>query len=332
MPNEIHFQSPAGELVRGQPLTVPIRLNLETPLKVRGIQARFHGAEETKADYTTTSTDSKGNTTTHHHTAVELVDVIDQKHLLRGSEPQGTLRNIGDAVATMFGGGRHEVLDASAYDFQVEVTVPADAPATHTGQRSRVFYELSLCVDVPLAFDLKATQAFQVARSDAAEVEPKPVRVRYPEDKGRGFWDSIFSPDVRVELALARDTLRIGETVEGIFSVESTKAFKVRAIRARLFGIEQSSAQSHTDSRMHEGEPVELAGAGEIEGSFSQEFTFTAEIDAPPTTRGKLFSIDWYVQVEFDVPWSRDPKIRAPITLLPRANSNLESSSLGPGG
>src|SRR5262245_47347385 len=132
MPNEIQIQSPAGELVRGQPLRVPLRLNLETRPKVRGIPARVPRAEATKRDSTTPSTDAKGNTTTHHHTAVELVDVVDQKHLLRGSEPQGAFRNIGDAVATMFGGGRHEVLEAGAYDFQVEVTVPDDAPATHT--------------------------------------------------------------------------------------------------------------------------------------------------------------------------------------------------------
>jgi hypothetical protein len=26
-------------------------------------------------------------------------------------------------------------------------------------------------------------------------------------------------------------------------------------------------------------------------------------------------SIDWYVQVDFDVPWAKDPFIRAPIEL-----------------
>ena len=40
-------------------------------------------------------------------------------------------------------------------------------------------------------------------------------------------------------------------------------------------------------------------------------------LDAPLTARGELFSINWFVQVELDVPWAKDPKIRAPVELVP---------------
>ncbi len=51
-------------------------------------------------------------------------------------------------------------------------------------------------------------------------------------------------------------------------------------------------------------------------GTFSQEFSLPAETNAPLTVTGKQFSIDWFVQVQLDVPWAKDPKIRAPIVLL----------------
>ena len=37
----------------------------------------------------------------------------------------------------------------------------------------------------------------------------------------------------------------------------------------------------------------------------------------PVSATGKLFSIDWFVEIELDVPWAKDPTIRAPIVLLP---------------
>ena len=86
MSNEIRIQPPAEQIVRGKPMTVPITVVLDRPLKVRGMHARFKGAEETKAVYTTTSTDGKGHTTTQTHTAVQHVDITTQAHLMSGNE------------------------------------------------------------------------------------------------------------------------------------------------------------------------------------------------------------------------------------------------------
>jgi hypothetical protein len=162
MANEIQIQPPASMLVRGQTITVPIVLALERRLKARGIHAKFLGAEETKAVYTTTSTDSKGHVTTQTHTAVQQVEIVSQMHLLAGNEQMGFFGNMSDAVATMFGGGEHDTLEPGEYPFEVEVFVPDEAPGSHVAEKSRVFYELSIRVDVPAGFDLKATQSFQV--------------------------------------------------------------------------------------------------------------------------------------------------------------------------
>ena len=57
MANEIRIQPPSEQISRGKPMTVQATVKLDEPLKVRGIHAKFHGAEETTAVYTTSSTD-----------------------------------------------------------------------------------------------------------------------------------------------------------------------------------------------------------------------------------------------------------------------------------
>ncbi|NQU22849.1 MAG: hypothetical protein HQ567_16345 [Candidatus Nealsonbacteria bacterium] len=326
MPNEIRIQPPSEQIVRGTPMTVRVTVVLDEPLKVRGMHAKFHGAEETRAVYTTSSTDSKGRVTTQTHTAVEHVDVTTQAHLMSGNERLGFFGNLSDAVATIFGGGKHETMQPGEYPFDVEVSIPDDAPPTHVGEKTRVFYELSFQVDVPLATDLKATQSFDLAVLPAFAAETNPVRTRYPDDEGRGLMDSLLGPDVRIELALAADRFRPGELIEGIFRVETDKPLNCRSIRVRLVGVETSQAHGHGDSYAHLGKPVEVATPGVFDGSYKQEFSLPAEAEGPLTAKGKLFSIDWFVQVELDVPWAKDPKIRAPIALcaLPASGLGVE--------
>jgi hypothetical protein len=81
--------------------------------------------------------------------------------------------------------------------------------------------------------------------------------------------------------------------------------------------IENSQAHGHTDSYLHKGEAVELGTPGVMSGAYKEEFTLSVETAAPLSARGKLFSIEWFIQVELDVPWAKDPKIRSPIELLP---------------
>jgi hypothetical protein len=316
MANQIRIQPPVETLVRGQKTTVPIALILEQRLKTRGIHARFLGAEETKAVYTTTSTDSKGHVTTQTHTAVQHVEITSQDHLLAGNEKMGFFGNMSDAMATVFGAGKHDTLEPGEHEFSVEISIPEDAPATHVGQKCRVFYELSIHVDVPAGFDLKATQGFLVEPLPVPQHKTAPVRTRYPDDAGRGLFDSLVSPDVRIEMALVADRYRPHETIEGIFTIEPEQSLTCRRILVQLIGIESSEAHGHKDRYIHQGEALDLGAPGTLTGTYSQEFSLPAEISAPLTATGRQFSVDWFVQVQLDVPWARDPKIRTPIELI----------------
>ena len=288
MSNEILIEPPADKIARGKPMTVPVTVVLDRPLKVRGIHGKFHGAEETQAVYTTTSTDGKGRTTTQTHTAVQHVDVTTQAHLIRGNERLGFFGNLTDAIATIFGGGHHETMQPGEYPFEIEVSIPDDAPPTHEGKKTRVFYELSVQVDVPLAFDLKAVQSFQLLPLPTI-FETTPVRTRYPEDEGRGFFDSLFAPDVKMEMALAADKYRLGNLVEGIFRVDTEKPLNCDTVRVRLVGIENSTAHGHTDRYIHQTEPVELIAPGVITDSYNQQFSIPAETNRSRIGQRRIF-------------------------------------------
>jgi hypothetical protein len=318
MSNRISFAPADDELQRGQLVQVPIVLRLEHAIKVRGIHAHFHGAEETKATYTTTTTNGKGQVSTTTHTAVEHITLVEKEHLLAGRERAGFFANLGDAISTLFGGGRHQLMPPGDYEYTVEVAIPADVPGTHTGDRSRVFYELSCLIDIPLGRDMKEVYSFRVAPR-VAELPTNPVRVRYPDDAGRGFWSKLFEPDVRIELALATDVLSRGGSVEGMFQIDTEKPLAVQAIRARLVGHESSQAHGHRDSHRFEGDAIEIATPGNIQGTYSERFSLSGDSvrAMPVSAQGELYSIDWFVQIEFDVPWAKDPTICAPIALVP---------------
>ena len=295
---------------------VPIVLRLQNALKVRGIHARFQAAQETKASYVTTTVNGKGQVSTNVQTAVEQVSIAEQNQLLAGRVRAGFFANMCDAIATMFGGGRHQVMSPGEHEYFVQVSVPAVAPPTHSGDLSRVFYELTCVLDIPFGRDLREVYSFRMA-PERIEQSTHTVQVRYPDDEGRGFWDRLWGPDVRIDLVLAKDVFSLDDTIEGIFQIETVERIEVRSIRARLVGRESSEAHGHKDSHVYEGGVVEIGTPVSIQGSHSQRFSLTADSvrEMPVTAKGDRFSIEWFVQIELDVPWAKDPRIRAPIVL-----------------
>jgi hypothetical protein len=270
----------------------------------------FLGAEETKAVYTTYN-----GKTTQTHTAVQHVEIVKQTWVLSGNERLGFFGNMADGLASLFGGGEHHTLQPGAYAFDVEIELPPDARSTFAGKKCRVFYELSVQIDVPLAFDVKATHAFTLCLPE----RPPPSqlsRTRYPEDHGRGLLDSWFGPDLRVEAAVSENVFRPGDVIEGVFRVDAPAPLECRAISARLVAFERTQAHGHKDGFAHRGPATTVATPGTIERSHKQDLRLPAWEGAPPTAQGKLFSIDWFVEIQLDVPWAKDPKIRVPAVML----------------
>jgi len=313
MPN-LRIAPASDVLVPGQVTRVPIVLNLEEPVKVRGLHATLHGAEESQATYSSYNPATKS---TQVHTAIEHVDIVKREFLLSGNERKGFVGNLADGFATLLGGGDHDILEPGEYAFEVEVLLPSDARPSFAGKKCRVFYALSAQLDIPLARDVKAQHAFEVVEGrDVVQASPTPVRTRYPEDQETGLMDAWFAPDVRVELALPCQAYQEGDTLQGTFTVEAPEPLVYDAINARLISVETTTAHGHADSFSHSGNSNVVTSSGVIDNSYTQRFSLPVSLPGPKQGVGDRFQIECFLQIELDVPWAKDPKIRVPITVL----------------
>lgn len=308
---EIKIVPAFAQLVPGQSQRVGITLIVDKPIKVRGLHATFWGAEETKATYTSYNAATK---TTQTHTAVEHSEIVKSEFILSGDERKGFFGNIADGLATMVGAGDHEVLEPGEYSFEVDVQVPEGAPAGFKAKNCRVFYQLEVRVDIPMWPDAKKVYEFELPEINPSVIQPVgPKKTRYPEDQDRGLFDSLFAPDIRVEAAVAEGVIADGDMVQGIFSVETQKPLNYKSIQVRLIAIEKTQAQGHSATHIHAGDPIEIAQEGVVEGEYTREFSLAFANPGAVSSAGKSYSVECFLQIELDVPWAKDPKIRVPV-------------------
>lgn len=301
-------------LTPGKTFETTVRIELEQSTRVRGIKVRFYGAERTKADYTTTSVDSKGRTKIQHHTAVEDAPIVEEHFILHGTPSTDFFSGIGDAVSTMFGGGQSETMEAGSYDFPVSFSVPEDAPPTFEGKKCSVFYRLEVQIDVPIWPDPKLDYAFELLRQPTPLEKTSVAYVQHPDPvKGRGFWDWALGKDVEVEVAIDSDVLIAGQETRAMVAVKANEPFRLDQISLAMIGREKSRARGHTDSYSHVRPLHDVEVNQSILTELSREFAFTATTDGPYTTTGQNFSVEWFVEVRLDVPWAKDPFVRIPI-------------------
>ena len=314
MGRKISVIGPENTLTPGKTFETTVHIELDQPTRVRGIKARFFGAERTEADYTTTSTDSKGRMQTHHHTAVEYVPIVEEHFVLHGTPSTGFFSGIGDAVSTMFGGGQSETMEAGSYDFPVSFAIPKNAPPSFEGKKCSVFYRLEIQIDVPIWPDPKLDYAFQLLRLPTPVEETLPAYAKHPDSKkGRGFWDWALGKDVEVEVAIDSDVLAAGQQSQAMVAIKANEPFKLDQISLAMIGQEKSKARGHTDSYSHVRPLHDVEVNKSILTELNREFSFTATSEGPYTSTGQKFSVDWFIEVRLDVPWAKDPFVRIPI-------------------
>ena len=317
MGRKISVLGTGNTLTPGETFETTVHIELEKPTRVRGIKARFFGAERTEADYTTTSTDSKGRTTTHHHTAVDYVPIVEERIVLHGTPSTGFFNGIGDAVSTMFGGGQSETMEAGSYDFPVSFEIPQNAPPSFKGKKCSVFYRLEIQIDVPIWPDPKLDYAFELLRVPTPIEESSPAYVKHPDPvKGRGFWDLALGKDVEVEVAIDSDVLVAGQESQAMVAIMANEPFKLDQISLAMIGLEKSRAGGHNDSYHHVRPLHHVPVNQSILTELNREFSFRVSTDGPYTTTGHNFKVDWYIEVRLDVPWAKDPYLRIPIRYL----------------
>ncbi len=303
------------------PIQVVIRFDSAT--KVRGIHALFHGAERTEATYTVTTTDAKGKTRTETRTAVEHVDIVREEFLLFGARRKGFFSRLGDSMATWFGGGSHQLVEAGEHEFSLTLKIPDRSPTSFKGKKCEVFYRLKVSVDLPIKFDWSASKDFEVTPPKIEYHDTAPVHVVYPDESGRSFWDKTFGKDVKLNVAVDRDTLAVGEQALAMLTVESPEPLTVDRMDVSLVGRESTEAHGHRDSHIYQHSLGQIDAPSVISSQSVHEFEIVVpELEGPPTQSGEKFSIDWSIEVRLHIPWAKDPTIRVPVRILPAGRDN----------
>jgi len=282
MSRNISVVGAKGALKPGKTFETTVRVELDESTRVRGIKARFYGAERTEASYTTTSVDSKGRMKTHHHTAVEYVPIVEEHFVLHGTPSTDFFSGIGDAVSTMFGGGQSETMEAGSYDFPVSFAIPKDAPPSFEGKKCSVFYRLEIQIDVPIWPDPKLDYAFELLRLPTPADETSPVYAKHPDPKnGRGFWEKTFGKDVEFEVAIDSDVLVAGQKSQAMVAIQANEPFKLDQISLAMIGKETSQAGGHNDSHSHIRPLHDVEVNKSILTELNREFFFMATTDGP---------------------------------------------------
>lgn len=319
MPQKIRIESDGNLLSRNEAMPVRVFVNFENATKVRGIHAEFYGAEKTEATYTVTTTDSKGKTKTETRTATEYTEIVNEQFLLLGEPRKGFFSRLSDSMATWVGGGSHEVVEPGEHEFALSLKLPHDALASFQGKKCEVSYRLTIRVDLPIKIDWSENQDFVVAPKPVEFKDTAPVHVVFPDASGRSFWDKTFGKDVKLNLAVDRDTLSIGEKALAMLTVESPEPLKVNKMEINLVGQETTKAQGHPDGHSHTFSLGKIDSPNVISSQSVHEFDILVpEIDAPHSQTGTNFQVNWTIEVRLSVPWAKDPVIRVPITLIPK--------------
>ncbi len=319
MSSKIEISSGQSTLVRGQETSVRVVVRFDKPMKVRGIRCRFYGAEKTEATYTTTSTDSKGKTKTETKTATEYNEIVSQEFLLHGDKRMGFFARLLDSLATWTGGGKHQVIEPGEREFSVNLKVPENAPASFKGKKCEVFYKLDVSVDLPIRIDWSESQNFDVAPSDVDAATINPVHIVFPDGSARSFWDKTFGKDVKLNLALDRDTFSVGDWGQAMLTVESPEPLKVDDTEISLVGTESSEAQGHSDSQTYKHSLGKIESAKVLTNESVHEFEILIpKLDGPCSQTGKKFDVSWAIEISLKIPWAKDPTIRVPVRIVPK--------------
>lgn len=302
-----------NSLVPGERATLRFRMNARESVRVRGAHVSFAGFEETKAVYTS----SNGKTTTTH-TATERNSLVEAKKTFKGQAPAGFFHNLADGAKTLLGGGEHEELPRGSHDVVLEVDLPADLPESFKAKKIRVAYEASIHLDIPAGRDFRQTVAFDgpsAARDETPELHA--LTIRYPEDSGRGFFDSVFGPDVSMRVNLNTTVIARGGRLSGELEVRfKDKPPTIKAVVCALIRREKSEARGHRDGHSETLVSERLPQRESTSNSLFVAFEVRVPDEMIADRSGAKFTLSHELAVSLDVPWAKDPTIRIPVVVV----------------
>lgn len=299
-----------GDTVRGV-----CRLHLEEPLPLRGVRVRFHGFE--RAEW------SEGSGKNRRTRRAER-SFFDHVETLFGQPALGVLETVGDVLSGLTSKDRYERLPAGDHAFPFEYRLPVELPPDfESGGASRIAYEITASVDLPVKFDLTVTRRLTIHAPPAGDA-PLPV-------SRSGEKSFLFGGDehVRVSAALERDAFHPGDPLRCRVEIDNPGDRRIDAVLLDLKRVLQLSTGSAT--RTVE-EPERLAAKNLRESPAARRRSVVLDAMLPDDLyatidAARFVRVEYAVVVRLDLPWAVDLSVEIPIRIDERPDRPS-----GPGG
>jgi hypothetical protein len=220
---------------------------------------------------------------------------------------------------------RHEIrsdvpLGAGTHTIELATEVPAWLPPNLDSQDAGISTMIEARLDVDWAKDPTSRVAPRVALPPSS-AERTPVRVRS---------DARFHDTVVVEVALDSSTIAHDEMLSGRVAVRGAEGARFDALVITMRSV-ATIAMAHGDRREGKAMTLRIAAADLAEGT-AVPFAIRASDVGPPTFVNGYIDHDLVLDVALDIPWSRDPRFRVPLRVLPAGSTfTTEASSIALG-
>lgn len=212
-------------------------------------------------------------------------------------------------------------MPAGKHEYPFHFDIPEWLPPSFQGYDCGLVHEMEATLDVDWAID------------PVSRVHPK---VAMPASHGRRVSSVVRSPNgfhdsIVLEITLDSAVVAEDEPVGGKIALRAGADARFDAVVITLCRI-TTVAMGHGDRRksdiavvrltprmLHSGEPI--------------PFVFPPNEDAVPSFSSPQLVVDHALRVAVDIPWSFDPEMEVPITILPKGSSIYgEGSDVAVGG
>lgn len=276
---------------------------------MRGVRVRFHGFEYA-------CWPSHGGRT--RRVFQERKDLFDQEATLFGHPALDIRGAISDAVNGIFSKEQYDVLEPGTYTYDFDFRLPDDLPGDFESLAlSRIAYELTAYVDMPLKLDISTTLNLTVYETDDPnEIQPVTRKVRRRSPIGA-------TNSIELAVTLDRDRFFPGDQVNGTALIANRSQRHIRAIAVTVNQIVDLSARGFHTSQVH---PTPVLEIREPEVSRGKATPIPVAFEIPrdlysSVSHSALVRVSYEVCVSVDVARARDLMVRLPITIIEKAGA-----------
>ena len=197
-----------------------------------------------------------------------------------------------------------------------QFALPAEMPPSYRGTRAECEYTLRVRVSIPWWPD----------RKSEFDIVVRPPIVTPPEDPQATFASHPNGPagdEPAFECSLDRRVLEPNATLQGMVALSNTAYHRVRQLSIALVSMERirSDTSKRTDVNEAERFVMKLAVPETIADGEAIPFRMRIPERIAPSWRSGLWDLDWYVEVESHVAWTRNVKVMIPVIMVPQGSA-----------